>query len=332
MRSLIFLGILVLPCAAESVAVATPVHGMIHRWITLPSRLEPNQLTVLHAKVGGHLKSISVDVGDAVTAGQQIATLEVPELEADRIKAVAELEVADADLARLQSARVKAPGLVLPQAIDDAAGRQRIAAASLQRTEVLLGYAKITAPFDGVITARHADVGAYIPAGGTTTAGATVTICDLSVLRDRVPVPEQEARFIKPGTLARVILSPTAAPLEAKVSRHGRNVAAPSATLAVEVDLPNPDGKLLAGSYVKTQLAVETHTDARLIPVAALLVEKSSASVFVVKDGKAVKTKVIPGFIDALHAEIPDGLSDTETLIILTGITVTDGQPVTVAK
>ena len=332
MRSLIFLSVLVLSCGAEPVPVATPVHGTIHRWITLPSRLEPNPLTVLHAKVGGHLKSISVDTGDAVVAGQHIATLEVPELVADRIKAVAELEVADADLARLQAARVKAPGLVLPQAIDEAAGRQRIAAAGLQRTEVLLGYAKITAPFDGVITARHADVGAYIPAGGTTTAGATVTICDLSVLRDRVPVPEQEARFIKPGTLARVILSPTAAPLEAKVSRHGRNVAAPSATLAVEVDLPNPDGKLLAGSYVKTQLAVETHTDARLIPVAALLVEKSSASVFVVKDGKAVKTKVIPGFIDALHAEIPDGLSDTETLIILTGITVTDGQPVTVAK
>ncbi|MEI7955287.1 MAG: hypothetical protein WCJ66_08970, partial [Verrucomicrobiota bacterium] len=95
---------------------------------------------------------------------------------------------------------------------------------------------------------------------------------------------------------------------------------------------PNSDGKLLAGSYVKTQLAVETHTDARLIPVAALLVEKSSASVFVVKDGKAIKTKVRPGFIDALHAEISDGLSDAETVIILTGVTVADGQPVSIAK
>jgi len=333
MRTLLFLSLLVLPCAAATpVPVATPTQGTIHRWITLPSRLEPNQQTVLHAKVGGHLKTISVDVGDSVKAGQEIATLEVPELEADRIKAVAELEVADADLERLRAARAKAPGLVLPQAIDEAEGRQRIAAATLQRTEVLLGYAKITVPFDGMITARHADPGAFIPAGGTTTAGATVTVCDLSILRDRVPVPEQEAHFVKPGTLARVFISPTAPPLEAKVSRHGHNVVAPSATLAVEVDLPNADGKLLAGTYVKTQLAAETHANARLIPLAALLVEKTSSSVFVVKDGKAVKTKVTPGFIDAQHAEILDGLSGAETLVVLTGLTLTDGQPVSTAK
>ncbi len=332
MRTLIFLSLLVLPCGAAPVPVATPEQGTIHRWITLPSRLEPNQQTVLHAKVGGHLKSIGVDVGDAVKAGQEIATLEVPELEADRIKAVAELEVADAELDRLQAARAKAPGLVLPQAVDEADGRQRIAEAGLRRTEVLLGFAKITAPFDGVITARHADPGAYIPAGGTTLAGATVTVSDLSLLRDRVPVPEQEARFIKPGTLARVLVLAAGAPLEAKVSRHGRSVVAPSATLAVEVDLPNADGKLLAGTYVKTQLAVETHVNVRLIPVAALLVEKTSSSVFVVKDGKAVKTKVVTGFIDPQHAEILDGLSGAETLVVLTGITVTDGQPVSIAK
>jgi len=332
MRTLLFLSLLVLPCGAGPVPVATPEQGTIRRWITLPSRLEPNQQTVLHAKVGGYLKSISVDVGDAVKAGQEIATLEVPELEADRVKAVAELDVATADLDRLQAARVKAPGLVLPQAVDEAEGRQRIAEATLQRTEVLLGYAKITAPFDGMITARHADPGAFIPAGGTTTAGAVVTVCELAVLRDRVPVPEQEAHFIKVGTLARVIVSPTVPPFEAKVSRHGHNVVAPSATLAVEVDLPNSDGKLLAGTYVKTQLAAETHVNARLIPVAALQVEKASCSVYVVHAGKAVKTKVTAGFIDAQHAEILDGLSGAETVAVLTGLSLTDGQAISPAK
>jgi membrane fusion protein, multidrug efflux system len=332
MRKLSLLFLLALPCAAVTVPVASPTTGIIHRWVTVPSRLEANQQTILHAKVGGFLQSIAVDVGDVVKAGQEIAVLEVPELEADRIKAVAEVEVADAELRRLQTAREKAPGLVLPQAIDDADGRQRIAEAGMKRTEVLLGYAKITAPFDGVITARHADPGAYIPAGGTNTEGATVTICDLSVLRARVPVPEQEASFIKPGTLARIVVSPSATPIEAKVSRHGRSVGSGSATLTVEVDVPNSDGKLLSGIYVKTQLAAETHTDALLIPAAALLTEKTSSSVFIVKDGKAVKTKVTPGFNDGKHVEILNGLAGTETIVVLTGLTLTDGQAVSIAK
>lgn len=332
MRTLPLLFMLALPCAAVTVPVASPIKGTIHRWVTVPSRLEANQQTILHAKVGGHLRSIAVDVGDVVKAGQEIATLEVPELEADRIKAVAEVEVATIELNRLQAARAKAPGLVLPQSIDEADGRLRIAEAGLKRTEVLLGYAKIVAPFDGMITARHADPGAYIPAGGTTSEGATVTVCDLSVLRAKVPVPENEAAFIKPGTLARVLLSPTSPPIEAKVSRHGRSVSSGSATLTVEVDLPNADGKLLSGIYVKTQLAAETHTDALLIPAAALLTEKASSSVFIIKDGKAVKTKVTPGFNDTKQVEILNGLTGGETLAVLTGLTLTDGQEVSIAK
>ncbi len=332
MRTLTILWLLALPCLAVAVPVTAPAKGTIHRWVTIPSRLVANQQAILHAKVAGHLKTIAVDAGDTVTAGQELAVLEVPELEADRVKAVVEVEVAEADLKRLQAARAKAPGLVLPQAIDDAEGRQRIAEAGLKHTEVLLGYAKIIAPFAGTITARHADPGAFIPAGGTSIEGATVTIADLTVLRARVPVPEQEARFIRPGTLARILVTPGAPPVEAKVSRHGRSVESPSATLPVEVDLPNADGKLLAGSYVKVQLAAETHTDALLVPVAALLVEKTSAAVFVVRDGKAVKTKVTVGFNDGQQAEILTGLAGGEVLVVLTGLTLTDGQPVTPAK
>lgn len=332
MRTLLLICLSLASCAAASVPVASPVKGTIHRWVTIPSLLEANQHAILHAKVAGYLKTISVDAGDAVKAGREIATLEVPELEADRIKAVAEVEVAGTDLRRLQAARAKAPGLVLPQTIDEAEGRLRIAEAGLQRTDVLLSYAKITAPFDGIITARHADPGDYIPAGGTTTEGAAVTIAELTILRAHVPVPEQDARFIHPGTLARILIAPGAPPIEAKVSRHGHSIASPGATLPVEVDIPNPDGKLLAGSYVKVQLAAETHPDALLIPAAALLVEKTSSSVFLVRDGKAVKTKVTTGFNDGQQAEITAGLSGGESLAILTGITLADGQAITPAK
>jgi membrane fusion protein, multidrug efflux system len=332
MRSFSLLLVLTLPCAAADVPVTTTSKGTIHRWVTIPSRLEANQQAILHARVAGHLKSITVDAGDTVKAGQEIAVLEVPELEADRIKAVAEVEVANTQFSRLQAAREKAPGLVLPQSVDDAEGRQRIAEAGLRQTEALLAYAKIVAPFDGMITARYADPGAFIPAGGTSTDGATVTIADLKTLRARVPVPEQEAGFMKPGTLARIITKVGKPPIEAKVSRHGRNVESPSATLPVEVDVPNVDGALLAGSYVKVQLAAETHADTLLIPASALLVEKTSNSVFLVKDGKAVKTKVTTGFNDTVNVEILSGLTGSEQVIILTGLTLTDGQAVTIPK
>jgi RND family efflux transporter MFP subunit len=332
MRTLLILSLLAIPCGAAPVPVVTPTTGTIHRWITLPSRLEPNQSVILHAKVAGHLKTINVDTGDRVKAGQELALLEVPELQADRIKALAEQEVAAMDLSRLQAARAKAPGLVLPQTLDEAAGRQRIAEATLQRTEVLLDYAKILAPFDGTITARHADPGAFIPAGGTTADGATVTLADLSILRVRVPVPEQEARFIKPGTLARILINATATPIEATVSRHGHSVESPAAILPVEIDLPNKDGVLLAGSYVKAQLACETHTGAMTIPTTALLVEKTTTSVFILGDGKAKKTKVSCGFNDGRNVEILTGLKGGEDLAVLTGITLTDGQAATPAK
>jgi membrane fusion protein, multidrug efflux system len=329
MRPFLFLSLISLPCVAQPVTIVSPSKGTIHRWVTLPSRLEANQKSVLHAKVSGHLKSITVDVGDTVKLGQEIARLEVPELEADRIKAIAEVEVTGITLRRLEAAKTKSPGVVFPQLIDEAEGRQRIAEASLKRTEVLLNYATVTAPFAGVITARHADLGAFIPAGGTGNDGATVTLSDLTTLRDHIQVPEHESKFIKPGTLARVLTSPTAAAIEAKVSRHSRQIESPSATLAVQVDLPNPDEKLTAGSYVKTQLAAETHTDALLVPAPAVLVEKTTFSVFIVKDGKAVKTKVTAGFVDTKNIEILDGLRGEEKLVILTGLTLTDGQAVT---
>ena len=116
MRSFLLILLSALSCLAVTVPVAIPAKGTIHRWITIPSLLEANQHAILHAKVAGHLKTIAVDAGDAVKAGQELAVLEVPELEADRIKAVAEVEVAGSDLRRLQAARAKAPGLEIGRA------------------------------------------------------------------------------------------------------------------------------------------------------------------------------------------------------------------------
>lgn len=332
MRFLSCLLLLIATLHATEVKSTSTSTGTIHRWITIPAHLEPSQQTLLHAKVAGFLKSIAVDVGDDLKAGECYASLDVPELDADHIKALAELDVATQDLSRLQSARSQAPGLVLPLTLDQAVARQRMAEASLKRIDILRNEAILKAPFSGTVTERHADLGKFIPAGGSSPATATITLADLSCLCARVPVPEQDAPFIKTGTLARVLSKNSPIPTMAKVTRHGRSIETPSATLPVEVDIPNPDGKWLAGSYVKVQLAAETHTNALLIPCSTILTEKSSSSVFILKQGKACKTKVTLGFNDSSNAEVLSGLSGGEPLAILTGITLTDGQSVSTSS
>lgn len=327
-RLLALFWVLNLPLTAVEVILAPLQRGTIHRWVTIPATLHPNQSTTLHARVSGHVKSIHVDVGDRVKAGQLIAVLEVPELEADLISARTVREVAATTFQRLTVAGEKASGLVLPQDLDEAEGKLKIADAAFKRMETLLAYATIKAPFDGVVTSRHADIGAFIPSGGTGKAGAVVTIDDVSTLRAQVPVPEAEAKFMKPGTLVRMV----GHEWEGKISRSAQTIDALAATMEVEVDLANTDGKWINGNYVKAQLAAETHTNTLLVPVAAVFIEKVSTSVFLHKKGKAFKTPVTVGFNDGKNMEILSGLSGDEALIVLTGLTLTDGQAVTVKK
>src|SRR5215203_5025290 len=117
----------------SDVRVVTPQRGDIQRFITLPGTLRPNQQVTLHAKVAGYLKSIAVDKGDRVKAGQPLAELEMPELVAERARHEAELRIAQSESDRVKAARAKAPDLITPQAADTAAARLAVAEASLQQ-------------------------------------------------------------------------------------------------------------------------------------------------------------------------------------------------------
>src|SRR5262249_51142409 len=153
----------------------------------------------LFAKVTAYLKTITVDKGDEVAAGTLIADIEVPELLADRVKTQAEVEVAATDHRRVAEARKKAPDLVIPQTVDDADARLKIAAANLARIETLLGFTRITAPFAGVVTQRSVDPGAFIPAataGSTAQNAAIVSLADFTTVRVYVAVPEPEVPFV----------------------------------------------------------------------------------------------------------------------------------------
>src|SRR5438874_5041291 len=164
--------------AAPPIAVqlVQPKRGPITRFVTLPGEIKPYQEATLYAKVAGYLKAITVDKGDRVKEGDLLADIEVPELLADTKRYKAEVEVADLDFKRLSESQKKLPDLVVPQTVDNARAKLDIAKASLERTETLLGFAKIIAPFSGVITKRMVDPGAFIPAATSGSAAQNAAI------------------------------------------------------------------------------------------------------------------------------------------------------------
>jgi membrane fusion protein, multidrug efflux system len=189
--------------APASVQTILPQRGEIARSITLPTfRILPLQEATLYAKVSGYLKTLAVDKGDTVREGQSLAEIEVPELLADETQFKAESVVARTNYERMAAAREKAPDLVVPATVDDLRGQWEIAQAKLQRTQTLLQYARITAPFSGIVTARYADPGAFIPAataGSTPQNAAIVTLMDFTRVRLQVSVPELEVPYITNG-------------------------------------------------------------------------------------------------------------------------------------
>src|SRR5881296_2603394 len=313
-----------------SVQVVQPKRGPITRNVTLPGEVKAYQQATLYAKVAGYLKTITVDKGDRVKEGDPIADIEVPEMLADLAKYKAEVEVADLDYKRLSESQKKLPDLVVPQTVDNAKGKLDVAKASLERTETLLGFAKITAPFSGVITKRMVDPGAFIPAataGSAAQNAAIVTLTDFNRVRVQVAVPELETSLV--ATDQPVKLTVDGLPgrgFDGKVTRFSYTLDEASKTMLAEIELPNPKLELRPGMYAIVKIGIERKEDALLVPVDALVAERAGAFVFTVMDNKAKKTRVQAGFNDGTNVEIVSGVKAEQVVILVGKRVLIDGQ------
>jgi len=300
--------------AVPTVAVAKVARGDVSRVLTVAAEFRPYQEIDVHAKVAGFVKSIGVDVGDRVKAGQLIAVLEVPELqndlqqdEASVLRATEEVNRASADLERAQSSHEMAhlgaerlisasqarPNLVARQDIDEATGRDRVAEAQVStakaalasarqqlemtkasqaRTRTLFAYARITAPFAGVITHRYADTGAMIQAG-TSSQTQTMPLVKLSQndrLRLIISVPESAVSRIHDQQPVDVRVQALDTVFPGTVARFAQRLDADTRTMRVEVDVPNPRLVLVPGMYAQASIALDRATDALTLPVQAV--------------------------------------------------------------
>src|SRR5438552_9403760 len=316
------------------VQVVQPKRGSITRNVTLPGEVKAYQQATLYAKVAGYLKTITVDKGDRVKEGDLIADIEVPEMLADRARYKAEVEVADLDYKRLSASQKQAPDLVVPQTVDNAKGRFDVAKANLDRTEILLSFAKITAPFSGIVTKRMVDPGAFIPAatsGSAAQNAAIATLVDFSRVRVQVAVPELEASLIATGQPVGVTVDGLPArSFDGKVTRFAYALDEATKTMLAEIELPNPKLELRPGMYAVVKIGIERKEDALLVPVEALVAERAGASVFTVVDNKAKKIPVKTGFNDGANVEIVSGVKPDQALILVGKRTLGDGQAVQV--
>lgn len=318
--------------AAPEVQVTTPKRSDIYRYVTLPGTLRANQQVTLHAKVAGYLKSISVDKGDRVKAGQLLAEIEMPELVAERARHEAELRIAKSESDRVKAAHDKAPDLITPQAADTAEARLAVAQAALAQNETLLRYSKISAPFDGVVTMRYVDPGAFVPAATASTtpaAAAILTLMDYSTIRAQAAVPEIEAARVQVGQP--VVLTTDSLPgktFRGQVTRHSGALEERTRSLLVEADFPNADLTLRPGMYASIKIGVEQHTGTLLVPAAALVREKAAGFLFTFADGKATRVPVKYGFNDGTSVEILEGVAENTRVIIPGKVALVSGQAV----
>ncbi|MFN2428039.1 MAG: efflux RND transporter periplasmic adaptor subunit [Candidatus Binatia bacterium] len=320
----------------RSVQVVSARRGPVGRRIVLPAEVRSWQEVTLHARVPGYVRTIAVDRGDHVKSGAVVAELEVPELAADVARARAEVALAATLSGRLGRARTKAPDLVVAQTMDEATAKLDVTRAWLARAETLLAFASIRAPFDGVVTERFVDVGAFVPAAtGTATprTAAVVTVADFGKVRIAVAVPESETSFVHNGTRGDVRIGEAGSTAyrstASLVTRIAWTLERDTRTMMAELDLDNADHSLRPGMLVHVELEVETHEGAIVVPSRAFVVEKGGTFVFVF-DGKdrVRKAAVRSGFHDGVHVEILDGVADGQQIVLLDKQVLRDGQAV----
>ncbi|MCL5125811.1 MAG: efflux RND transporter periplasmic adaptor subunit [Deltaproteobacteria bacterium] len=308
--------------------------GEIWRSVTLPGFGIAYYNTVIYAKIAGYLKYINVDKGDFVKEGEVLAEIENPELEAERPKYEAEVEVWGTQYKRLSEARKSASDLVVPLTVDEMRGKYLVAKANLERIKYLLAYAKVVAPFTGHITARWVDPGAFIPdatSGSVARSTAIVTLNDFSRIRVDVAVPEVDVPFVT----TKVPVTVTADALPGKVyrgtvTRFEYALNQSTKTMITEIEVPNPKEELRPGMYLMVKLDLEKKTDALLVPVSAVISEKSRHFVFMIEDDKARLMPVKIGLNDGTNMEILAGMNPNTLVIIPGKVPPKDGQPVTV--
>lgn len=311
------------------IATATSARGPDVRKVTLLGEALPYKTATLYAKVSGYLTRIAVDAGDHVRAGQFIAEITSPELDAQFRSAQASLENRERLATRTRDLADK--GFYSQQALDDAETGVRTQTDQVKEIRTMQDYRILSAPFTGVVTARYADPGTLVTnaTANRTSAQPVVTISDTSRLRVTVYVDQLEAGFIKPGTEVEITdASNPEVKSRAKVSRVSGELDPRSRTMMTQVDFDNSNGTFIAGGFVAVSLLIPTKSFVE-VPAPALITREGKSYVGVIDGDSRVKfTPIDIAGTDGKVIRIASGLGEGARLALNLPNTVADGSKV----
>jgi RND family efflux transporter MFP subunit len=309
--------------------------------LQLPGDVLAETEAAVHARVSGYLRRRLVDIGQNVRAGQLLAVIDAPELDAQLRQAAADLaSVVTAErLAHSTAERWRAlfaQGMVSRQDADDrdadaAAKRAALEAAqaNLARLQEQAGFERVVAPFDGVITARHTDVGALVDAG----SGSGPELFHLAAtrrLRVQVHVPESSASDVRIGAAGTI--TPRDRPgagYAAKVARSARALDPVSRTLLAELEVDNRDGTLLPGGLADVSIDLAGGNGVLRLPAGALQFGAEGARVAVVgADGRVTMRPVTLGRDLGREVEVLAGVAADDRVILDPPDSLADGDTV----
>ncbi|MBV8773785.1 MAG: efflux RND transporter periplasmic adaptor subunit [Deltaproteobacteria bacterium] len=302
------------------------------REILLPGEIHGYYETPIYAKISGYIKTMLVDKGSRVYAGQLVATIESPETDQQTRNAKATYDIAALTDRRFQQLiREK----VVPQQTADQYHAQMLEAYATWRSYVATEqYERVLAPYDGMITVRNLHPGALV---GSASASGTSTpeIYDMSTLkplRVYVYLPQPLSPFVRDGDKAVVTVSEYPdRDFVGTVTRHPAALDQNTRTMQIEVDLPNDDLVLYPGMYTTVKIIVRGSKQSPKVPDEALIFNNDETFVPVVRDNRIHLVKVTLGLDDGTNCEVTRGLSGDETVALGMGQTAHEGdliQPV----
>ena len=317
---------------APAVAVAEVKRGDLAKEISAPAEFRPYTEVNVYAKVAGYVSRIDVDVGDQVAKGQFIALLEVPEIKDDLDHALAAYSRAEADYkdahlsyTRLLAANREHSNLIAQQDLDTgeakdsaAAGALAAAKADVDKYRTLNDYARITAPFGGVVTKRYADPGALIQAGtaSNTQAMPLIRLSDNRRLRLDFPVSVDYVSRVRDDSPVTVrVDSLGGRSFAGKVARFTHRIDESTRTMMTEVEVANDALDLVPGMYATVTLKIDERRNALAVPVEA--VPSGATTVFVVNENQRLEERRIKlGLETATRYEVLEGLEEGDRVVI----------------
>jgi len=332
--------------ALPAVSVVSPKQTAPADEIILPGNVQPFITSPIYSRTNGYLRKWYFDIGSRVKKGQLLALIETPEVDQQLQQARSNLSTAQANLELAAITKDRYQGLLKSNAVsqqdaDNAAGTYNANKAiveadkaAVEQYSALVSFEKIYAPFDGVITARNTDIGDLINSGS---AGGVKTdlfhIVQPERLRVYVNVPEQYSQGVKVGMTADLSLAEfPGRKFQGKLVRTADDINVTTRTLLIEIDVDNPTGTLLTGSYAEVHLAIPTQASTLLLPVNTLIFRSEGLHVAIVKDGKVALTAVTPGHDFGNQIEIVAGVRPDDQVIVNPPDSIVSGQQVQIVQ